>query len=527
MLQMIALLLLLAFVSPHSLHAEEFFCSSGNATCLIAAVNAANSTPEEDTIILEPGIYTLTTVDNDTDGANGLPSIASSITLRGAGADSTIVERDAGGPFFRLLHIAATGSLIVDGVTLRDGVAFSTIATNGGAIFNRGTLSIMNSILMNNSVRGQTGSGGAIFNFLLTTTTITNTTLASNFVRTNRAADGGAITNQGMLAIDKSTVARNFATANGAAGGAISNGLRGTASITSSTLASNSAVGQENRGTGGALTNNGSLNITNSTLADNVAVSPVSPSGSVRRPCGGGIENDNLGTVTLQNTVVAGNRVSNGVDGEGPDCFGPITSLDHNLIGDPTDCTISLLPNDLTGDPGLGEFTDDGTPGGGHFPLLTGSRAIDSANPEACPETDQLDLARIGICDRGAVEFQGPTAVLEVVIDIRPRSEANRINPKSRREVPVAIFTLQEFDATTVDPNTVRFGPSGTEAAPVSYRFRDVDRDGRADMIVRFEIRDTGITCGDTSAVLTGQTFGGRSISGRSPLTTVGCERPK
>jgi hypothetical protein len=99
------------------------------------------------------------------------------------------------------------------------------------------------------------------------------------------------------------------------------------------------------------------------------------------------------------------------MNGNGPDCFGAITSLDHNLIGDPTDCTISLLGNDLIGDPGLGEFTDDGTPGGGHFPLLASSQAIDRASPEACPPTDQLGLARIGICDIGAVEFQ--TAVLE------------------------------------------------------------------------------------------------------------------
>ena len=35
-----------------------------------------------------------------------------------------------------------------------------------------------------------------------------------------------------------------------------------------------------------------------------------------------------------------------------PDCAGSITSLGHNLIGDPTGCTITLQPSDLTGDPG-------------------------------------------------------------------------------------------------------------------------------------------------------------------------------
>jgi hypothetical protein len=442
MLPKITLLLLFAFVLPHPLHAAEFFCSSGDATCLIAAVNSANDTPEEDTIILGPGIYALTTVDNDTDGANGLPSIRSTVTLRGAGADRTIVERDGAAPFFRLVHIASTGSLVLDEVTLRGGVAFAArlpgdLNTSGGAILNLGTLSIMNSVLMGNSVqgqfgdggaiagvgtlsimnsvlmgnsvRGQGGSGGAIAGFGLTVTTVTNTTFASNFVRVNRGASGGAIYNsQGMLAVTNSTFTDNSTFGNIGAGGAIANN-QGTVSITSSTLARNTMHGEVNGGGGGALSNGllGTVLITNSTLADNTA--STIGGGPVLR--GGGIENRGTGTVTLQNTILAGNSVVDGVNGKGPDCFGVITSLDHNLIGDPTDCTISLLGNDLIGDPGLGEFTDDGTPGGGHFPLLASSQAIDRASPEACPPTDQLGLARIGICDIGAVEFQ--TAVLE------------------------------------------------------------------------------------------------------------------
>src|SRR5262245_37796818 len=50
------------------------------------------------------------------------------------------------------------------------------------------------------------------------------------------------------------------------------------------------------------------------------------------------------------------------------DCTGLVTSLGNNLIGNPTftGCTITLQPTDLTGDPGLGTFTDNGTPGNGH-----------------------------------------------------------------------------------------------------------------------------------------------------------------
>src|SRR4051794_2165365 len=45
---------------------------------LIADINAANLTPEADTITLAPGkTFTLTAVNNTTDGSNGLPVVAS------------------------------------------------------------------------------------------------------------------------------------------------------------------------------------------------------------------------------------------------------------------------------------------------------------------------------------------------------------------------------------------------------------------------------------------------------------------
>jgi hypothetical protein len=89
-----------------------------------------------------------------------------------------------------------------------------------------------------------------------------------------------------------------------------------------------------------------------------------------------------------------------------------VTSLGHNLIGDPTGCTITLHPSDLTGDPGLATFTDDGRPGNGHVPLLPTSQALDAGNDAVCPRRDQLGQRRINIprvgtsrCDIGAIEF--------------------------------------------------------------------------------------------------------------------------
>jgi IgA Peptidase M64 len=117
-------------------------------------------------------------------------------------------------------------------------------------------------------------------------------------------------------------------------------------------------------------------------------------------------------------------------------------------------------------------------------------------------------------------------AKMLVAIDIRPRSDANKINPSSTKNINVAIFSGNGFDATTVDPNTVRFGATGAEAAPIHVGLRDVNGDGRRDMVVRFEIQDTGIKCGDTFAFLTGQISNGPSIIGSSPIQTVQCSKP-
>jgi hypothetical protein len=128
----------------------------------------------------------------------------------------------------------------------------------------------------------------------------------------------------------------------------------------------------------------------------------------------------------------------------------------------------------------------------------------------------------VGICDIGAIEFQGR---MLVSVDVRPHGDANKINPNSSQNINVAIFSVNGFDAITIDPNTVRFGATGSEAAPIHVARRDVDGDGNRDMVLRFQIQDTGIKCGDTSASLTGQVSQGLPIIGSSPIRTVQCKK--
>ena len=75
-----------------------FQCPVADVTCLIAAINQANANGRDNTIVLAAGAYTLAAVDNDTDGANGLPSVTGTLTIRGAGADMTSISRETTAP---------------------------------------------------------------------------------------------------------------------------------------------------------------------------------------------------------------------------------------------------------------------------------------------------------------------------------------------------------------------------------------------------------------------------------------------
>lgn len=126
---------------------------------------------------------------------------------------------------------------------------------------------------------------------------------------------------------------------------------------------------------------------------------------------------------------------------------------------------------------------------------------------------DNLSIqAPVGSCAAGP---------LEIAMDIKPGGGPNSINPRSKGVIPVAILTSPTFDARTVDPNTVKFGPNG--AKPVHAALEDVDGDGDLDLILHFNTQATGIACGDTQAGLTGLTTGGQAIVGMDAISTVGC----
>ena len=157
-------------------------CGAGDVQCLIAAINDANARPQRKTIIqLAGGTYSLSDVDNLIDGPNGLPSIASTITIEAGPAGATITRDDNALPF-RLLHVEPAGHLSLNGVSLVNGDSqidtstMSPLHGRGGALLNdRGGVKIVNCGFESN----QAEDGGGVFTNL-GTLTVSDTTFVNN-----------------------------------------------------------------------------------------------------------------------------------------------------------------------------------------------------------------------------------------------------------------------------------------------------------------------------------------------------------
>lgn len=164
---------------------------AGDVDGLKAAIRKANGTSFGAAIKLEPGTYTVSTVDSYMDGPNGLPSIGSPVSIEGVSPETTLIERYAEAPQFRLFHVASGGNLTLDGVTIQGG----DVNSWGAGIYNRGTLTITNCAFLENKARSPEEPGrqrgGAILNHEFSLATITNSTFSSN----HAGASGGGIYN--------------------------------------------------------------------------------------------------------------------------------------------------------------------------------------------------------------------------------------------------------------------------------------------------------------------------------------------
>jgi len=115
-----------------------------------------------------------------------------------------------------------------------------------------------------------------------------------------------------------------------------------------------------------------------------------------------------------------------------------------------------------------------------------------------------------------------PTTLL--FVDIKPGDAVNRINPKSKGKIPVAILSTPAFDAPArIDPIALTFGRTGDETSLAFCEGTPVDAngDGLADLVCHFYTEATGFQPGDLQGVMKAKTASGVAMAGSDAVSIV------
>jgi hypothetical protein len=363
-------------------------CRTAAGRCTLrAAVQEAARSQGADTIVLPAGRVEFgrantwplpsQTVDLEMSPARGDLDISGSLTVKGAGADKTTI--DANG-IDRAFSVLLGGNLTLKALTITGGDATTNDKTPadiaiGGAVLNNGKLAVDRVALVRNKADG----GGGIFSIPLTNFTVSNSLIANN-----TAVEGGGIRIDGGARIVNST-------------------------ITGNTLFHRPVgdlIPDEITGYGGGLDHRGTGNVTiiNSTITNNAALK-----------AGGGYSSGQGYTPVellteawpyrtyVVNTVIAGNTVA----GKADNCHVSsmvIVSKGHNLADDRS-CFLTAAGDRPATKPKLGPLGSHGGPTRVQMPS-EGSPLVNAGSQPDCPQNDQRGVARPRgpRCDIGAVE---------------------------------------------------------------------------------------------------------------------------
>ncbi|MEI7656440.1 MAG: hypothetical protein WCK33_00055 [Phycisphaerae bacterium] len=110
-------------------------------------------------------------------------------------------------------------------------------------------------------------------------------------------------------------------------------------------------------------------------------------------------------------------------------------------------------------------------------------------------------------------------APVAVPVEITPGFNPNLVSLSKPYTIYVAIMGTDTVSVAQLQPASVRFGRSGTEASPVRPgRVLDVNRDGRPDMLYGFRTGDCGFVPGDQAGVIRASIGGGVVVEGRDAV---------
>ncbi len=378
------------------------------------------------------------------------------------------------GPGAHLLTLRSTsnrvinvdrGILTVNGVTITGGEAIGGTPFGGGIHMDRGfQLTINNCVITGNSAE----RGGGI-HVSAGQANINNSTISNN---TARLLGGGISTSQTFSGGD-STVVINNSTINGnkvteaisntGGGGIAFFQTAGSLTITNSTISGNQVGVNGQPGTGGGiLTATGTTNLINVTIARNFASE------------GGGVYVQ-AGTVFARNSLFGDNFSSSSF---AIDFTGRLDSQGYNLLETMPSTIFGNQTGNIYGqDPRLAPLADNGGATFTHA-LMTGSPAIDAADPANFPPIDQRGLARPAdgdangsrIPDIGAFEHSAAPPYRPFDFDGDGRADVSVYRPTDG-----TWYLLRSTHGFT----GVRFGISTDKIVPADY-----DGDGRTDVAV-------------------------------------------
>ena len=140
--------------------------------------------------------------------------------------------------------------------------------------------------------------------------------------------------------------------------------------------------------------------------------------------------------------------------------------------------------------------------------------------------TSKSRAAGLFWCAAAAIAAVQAPQVMKVSIDVKPGDTPTTLERNRGGLVPVAVLSTTQFDALTIDVETIRVGPSGEEAEPTRTSASDVNEDRLPDLLVLVKVPDLQLRCTDKVIKLTARTQAGVPIEGSEAVTITGCERP-
>ena len=197
----------------------------------------------------------------------------------------------------------------------------------------------------------------------------------------------------------------------------------------------------------------------------------------------------------------------------------PFIATDTGIV-EFTESNLALVPGDIIGltitpDPGVGFY---------YYTLVRGADSRIVLHEVGLGGTVDLNDPYTGVLP-GDVPAMLINTALNVVIDIKPGSYPNAINLSSSGVVPVAILSSVQFDALTVNPDTISLagarvklvGKSNTQLCHAE----DVNQDSVLDLVCQVNTAQFIIEPGDSLAVLEAETYDGRDIRGEDSIKIV------